>query len=257
MASGGSPQFAFRWISLAGNFAGFVVAFLYFRVIDSAATTLPPLTPIHVVHAVLIFAALIALGVVLSRPWTRPLDRVVDLPTLAPADAALVRRRALLLPYFLAGLNFSGWVLAGLVWGVLLPLMAGTFSLDVSLRQIFGTTVIAGGVTVALIFFASEHQWRRQLPRFFPAGDLSAVGGVPRLAVRVRLLAIFLLVGVVPLAVLGMLAYTRALSMLGADPTAAAEIVGGMRTTIVFILAVGVAAAIGLCSSRPTAWPPR
>jgi len=246
MASGGSPQFAFRWISLAGNFAGFVVAFLYFRVIDSAATTLPPLTPIHVVHAVLIFAALIALGVVLSRPWTRPLDRVVDLPTLAPADAALVRRRALLLPYFLAGLNFSGWVLAGLVWGVLLPLMAGTFSLDVSLRQIFGTTVIAGGVTVALIFFASEHQWRRQLPRFFPAGDLSAVGGVPRLAVRVRLLAIFLLVGVVPLAVLGMLAYTRALSMLGADPTAAAEIVGGMRTTIVFILAVGVAAAIGL-----------
>ncbi|HEY7040268.1 MAG TPA: adenylate/guanylate cyclase domain-containing protein [Methylomirabilota bacterium] len=246
MADRRNPQVPFRWISLIGNFAGFLVAFLYFRLIDPSATTLPPLSPIHVVHAVGIFAALVGLGIVLSRPWTRPLDRVPDPATLPPARAALVRRRALLLPYFLAALNFSGWVLAGVVWGVVLPLMAGTFALDVSLRQMFGTTVIAGGVTVALIFFATEHYWRRQLPRFFPAGDLSTVGGVPRLAVRVRLLAIFLLVGVVPLAVLSVLAYTRAVSMLGADPATAAEIVDGMRTTIIFILGVGVAAAVGL-----------
>jgi adenylate cyclase len=236
----------FRWISLAGNFAGFVVAFLYFRVIDQTATTLPPLAPIHVLHAILVFAALVGLGIVVSRPWARPLDRLRDLPTLPPAEADLVRRRALQLPYFIAGLNFTGWVLAGIVWGVVFPVMAGTFSLSVSLRQIFGTTVIAGGVTVAFIFFASEHQWRRQLPDLFPAGNLSAVGGVPRLAVRVRLLAIFLLIGVVPLAVLGVFAYNRALALQGADPGAAAEIVDGMRATIVFLLAVGVAIAIGL-----------
>jgi adenylate cyclase len=72
------------------------------------------------------------------------------------------------------------------------------------------------------------------------------VGGVPRLAVRVRLLAIFLLIGVVPLAVLGVFAYNGALALQGADPGAAAQIVDGMRTTIVFLLAVGVATAIGL-----------
>src|SRR4030095_6652948 len=182
--------------------------------------------------------------IVLSRPWTRPLDRVADLPMLPPAEAALVRRRALLLPYFLAGLNFTGWVLAGVAWGLAFPLMAGTFEPSSSLRLIFGTTVIAGGVTVAFIFFASEHHWRRRLPEFFPEGNLSAVPGVPRLAVRVRLLAIFLLTGVVPLAVLGVLAYTQALELRGADPAAAAEIVNGLRLSIVFLLAVGGAGGI-------------
>ncbi len=37
---------------------------------------------------------------------------------LSPREAALVRRRALLFPYFLAGLTFTGWVMAGLIWGV-------------------------------------------------------------------------------------------------------------------------------------------
>ena len=41
---------------------------------------------------------------------------------------------------------------------------------------------------------------------------------MPRLRVRVRLLAIFLLIGLVPLAILGMLSYTRAVALVGADP---------------------------------------
>jgi adenylate cyclase len=51
---------------------------------------------------------------------------------------------------------------------------------------------------------------------------------------------------VVPLAVLAMLAYTRALALVGAEPATAAAIVDGLRMTILFLLAVGVAAAIGL-----------
>ena len=81
--------------------------------------------------------------------------------------------------------------------------------------------MIAGGTTVAFIFFASEHHWRRRLPEFFPEGDLRAVRRVPRLTVRVRLLAILLFIGLVPLAVLGMLAYTRAVALVGAEPAAA------------------------------------
>ena len=146
-----------------------------------------------------------------------------ELPNLPPAEAERVRRRALQLPYFVAGINFIGWVLAGLIWGVAFPLATGTFSAYDSLRQIFGTTVIAGGVTVAFIFFVIEHLSRQRLHRVFPEGDLSAVRGVPRLTVRVRLLAIFLMVGVVPLAVLGILTYTRALALLGAGPTTAAD----------------------------------
>ena len=109
------------------------------------------------------------------------------------------------------------------------------------MRQVFGLTVIAGSVTTAFIFFAGEHAWRRRLPFFFPEGDLRAVPRVPRLAVRTRLLAIFLLIGVIPPAILGMLSYMRALGLEGADPAAAAEIVDGLRVTIVFLVGVGIA----------------
>src|SRR5206468_2761080 len=110
----------------------------------------------------------------------------------------------------------------------------------------FGITCVAGTVTAALIFFAVEHQWRRVLPAFFPGGDLSAVPGVLRLRVRVRLLVIFLVLSVIPLSLLGVLAYTRAAALPGVDPTAAPRIVANMLVFIVFIVAVGILAAVGL-----------
>jgi len=245
----GSPRMSElgqRWISFVGNLLGAVVAFLYFRVVDQASARLPPVGWIDIVVSLVVFVLIVAVGVRVSLPWTRPLDRVGELHTLPPAEAELVRRRALLFPYFLAGVSFVGWLVAGLVWGVVWPALAGGFSLSASLRLLFGITVIAGGVTVAFIFFASEHQWRRYLPQVFPEGGLRAVGGVPRLTVRVRLLAILLLIGVVPLAVLGMLAYTRAVALVGADPATAAAIVDTLQLIILFLLAVGVAAAVGL-----------
>jgi class 3 adenylate cyclase len=246
MASPRSAEFSMRWISAVGNLLGAVIAFLYFRVVDHASMRLPPVRWIDVAVSIAVFALMVVAGVRFSMPWTSPLNRVADLATLPPAEAERVRRRALLFPYFLAWISFVGWVAAGLIWGVLWPWLAGAFSPYHSLRQLFGISVIAGGVTIAFIFFASEQLWRRRLPEFFPAGDLRAVRGVPRLTVRVRLLAILLLVGLVPLAVLGMFAYTRALSLVGADPATAAAIVDGLRMTILFLLAVGVLAAVGL-----------
>ena len=246
MATARTAEFTLRWITTLGNLLGAIVAFVYFRVVDPSSSVLPPVRWIDVIISIVIFALIVGAGIRLSRPWTKPLNRVAELPTLPPAEAELVRRRALLFPYFLAGLSFVGWTMAGLIWSVIWPILAGVFTPSGSLRLLFGNTVIAGGTTVAFIFFASEHQWRRRLPEFFPEGDLSAVKRVPRLVVRVRLIAIFLLVGVVPLAVLGMLAYTRAVALVGADPVVAAEIVNGLQATILFLLAVGVAAAVGL-----------
>ena len=245
-ATARSAEFTLRWISTVGNLLGAIVAFLYFRVVDHASSPLPPVRWTDVVISLVVFALLVSSLVRLSGPWTAALNRVQELPTLPPAEAEVVRRRALLFPYFLAGLSLLGWTLAGIIWGVIWPLLAGVFTPYHSLRQLFGNTVIAGGVTVAFIFFASEYQWRRRLPEFFPRGDLSAVRRVPRFTVRVRLLAIFLLIGVVPLAVLGMFAYTRAVALVGADPATAAYIVDALRLTILFLLGVGVAAAVGL-----------
>jgi HAMP domain-containing protein len=101
-------------------------------------------------------------------------------------------------------------------------------------------------VTAALVFFAIEHQWRRVLPAFCPGGDLSAVPGVLRLRVRTRLLVIFVMLSVVPLSMLGVLAYTRAAALPGVTLDAAPRIIENMLEFIVFIVAVGALAAVGL-----------
>ena len=247
MAQPPNPARSLRRINAIGNLLGASVAFLYFRVVDYAAAGSPRVGLREVAYSIVIFAALVGMGQWYNFRWIALITRAAAGASLTERETRLVRRRALLFPYFLAALTFAGWVLAGFIWGILLPrLMGQDASLYQVVRRVFGVTVIAGGVTTAFIFFASEHNWRQRLPFFFPAGDLSAVPRVPRLVVRVRLLAIFLLVGVVPLTVLGILAYTRALDLQGADPATASEIVSGLRVTILFLLGVGIVAAIGL-----------
>ena len=247
MAQPPNPAPVLRLINAVGNLLGAIVAFLYFRVVDQAAADAPPVGLHEIVLSIIFFAVLVGIGLRFNSRWVAPIARAGAGQPLSEKEVALVRRRALLFPYFAAGLTFTGWVLAGLIWGIAIPLMLGiALSPFQAARQVFGTTVIAGGLTTAFIFFASEHVWRRRLPFFFPEGDLSAVRRVPRLAVRARLLTIFLMTGIVPLAVLGILAYRRALDLLGADAVTAAGIVDGLRVTILFLVAVGIVAAVGL-----------
>ncbi len=247
MAQPRNPALFIRLINFIGNLFGAIVAFLYFRVVDHAADDAPPVGLPEIVVSLIFFAVLVGIGQRLTGRWMTPIGRAAAGEPLLEREAALGRRRVLLFPYFLAGLTLVGWTFAGLIWGIMIPLMLGIHLTPLmAVRQVFGTTVIAGGVTTAFIFFASEHMWRRRLPFFFPDGDLRVVRRVPRLAVRTRLLAIFLMIGVVPLVLLSILAYNRALALLGADPVTAAEIVDGLRVTILFLLGVGVLAAVGL-----------
>jgi class 3 adenylate cyclase len=231
---------------LLSNLAGALLAYSYFVFIDDMA--LPrsaSLSPAAIALSVIGFGFLSALGTGWSLRWSRPLQRLAG-DAATPSERREVRRRAVLLPYVAAGITVCGWTLAGLMWGVLLPLLLGHFTLERALRQVFGITCIAGLVTTAFVFFAIERLWRRELPAFFPEGDVSAVPGVVRLTVRARLLVIFLMLGTVPLSVLGVSAYRRSSALLGLDPAAAAPLVGNMLLTIVFIVAVGVVSAIGL-----------
>ena len=106
MAEPRSPEFTLRWITTVGNLLGAIVAFVYFRVVDHAGSVLPPVRWMDVVISIIVFALIVGAGIRPSRPWTRPLNRVAELATLPSAEADLVRRRALMFPYFLAGLSF-------------------------------------------------------------------------------------------------------------------------------------------------------
>jgi adenylate cyclase len=232
------------WTQLFGNLVGAVLTWFYFRFVDFTAPQFQArISRGEIAFFVVCFGALIVSATFWGSHWSRPLGR--SDPTSGP-DAMLVRRRAIMLPYVFGALAFAGWIGAGVIWGVLYPIIWGFFTPERSLRLVFGIIGVAGTVTAALVFFAVEHQWRRVLPAFFPGGDLSAVSGVLRLRVRVRLLVIFVMLSVIPPSVLGVLAYTRAAALPGVDPVAAPRIVENMLALIVFIVAVGTLAAVGL-----------
>lgn len=243
----------FGWAFFLGNLLGGLLTFFYFRFIDTA-TSVPPVGRGELVFFVIAFVAIAGTGHVIVDAQIRPLMQALARGGSPPPE---LRRRALAYPWIIAGVTATGWILAGLTWGVLWPLIAGTLTVRGALRAVFGIVGVGGTVVTALIFFAAEHQWRDVLPAFFPNGDVSAVRGVPRLPVRARLLVMFVLAGVVPLVLLGVLAATRAAAILQADPATADDLVRGMLALIVFLLVVGVVTAAGLALfvSRSVAGP--
>jgi class 3 adenylate cyclase len=251
-----SSRGPFTPLILIGNMLGGLLIWGYFRFVDVAALSNYH-GPGELGFFAVSFGLLGAVGLRLGRRWRRPLLEGARAP--GGTDEARVRRLALTFPYAMAGLTLAGWILAGVAWGVLWPLLVGEFSLRQALRSILGISAIAGSVATAFIFFSVESLWRRHLPRYFPRGDLSAVRGVPRVGVRARLMAISLLVSVLPLTVLGVLAYTRAGALIGADPTAAAAGLRGLLLFTVFMLVVGGLVAVGLSSfvSRSVSGPLR
>src|SRR5437667_131861 len=249
------------WILVVGNLVGALLTFLYFRVIDlPSAGPARDLGLWEIGYFVVGFSALVAVAWVWVRKWISPLVKVqaivADLPE---AEARLAKQRALMLPPMLAMVSFVAWIAAGVIWGVLWPMIAGFFAPGRAWRTVFGITGVAGSVSTAFVFLVTEHQWRRAMPHFFPRGEVSGVTGAVRLSVRMRLLVIFLLISVIPLAVLGTIAYARALSLAGVDAAAAFHLVGELRLIIAFIVGVGIVAAAGLAffTARSVADPRR
>jgi adenylate cyclase len=224
-------------LTILGNLAGALLAFVYFSFLDPSALQDAPAIGVGVaVFFVISFAALSIAGRTLAVRWTRP---VIETQGGLPDDAkgAGLRRRALLVPQYFATVSLAGWVIASLLWGVIWPLAVGEFSSTRALRQLFGIALVAGPIVAAIVFFSVERLWRLELPRLFPKGDLSAVEG-PRLRVRARMVAVFLLISLIPIAMLSMAAVTRANAMLGADAQAAEEIIHNL-VLVVAVLAIG------------------
>src|SRR5947199_213748 len=79
----------------------------------------------------------------------------------------------------------------------------------------------------------------------FPEGGLAGVGGVSRLGVRARLLAIFFLVGGIPVFVLGMAAYRGASTALAGGPEADSVMLR-MLAIVAFLVLATIVVSAGL-----------
>src|SRR5215468_3493405 len=246
MGTASLPWRSLRVTTMAGNFLVAILTFFYFRVVDpEVATATGHVSATEIIISVAVFAALVAVAYPVGRRWLAPLVAQAEGGQITTDP--VVRRRALTVPYAFACLTLVGWVLAGFIWGVIWPTVtSGAFNARISLRLFFGITVIAGSVATAFSFLMSERVWRPAVPVFFPRGDVSRVSGAFRLPVRLRLLGIFVLISVIPLAILGTLANNTAQAMFRTDAVRAAAIVEGLSTLILFIVVVGILAAIGL-----------
>jgi adenylate cyclase len=254
MDAGKGRHSIFR-ISLAANFLGALLTFGYFRFIDPAALALGrQLSSVELAYFVVFFGALVSGGFWLGRRWTRILDE--EPPPPGPAGDE-VRRRAGQIPWIIAGINLLGWTLAGLNWGVLWQVLIGAFEPASSFRRVFGITVIAGFAATAFVFLATEQLTRRRLPELFPQGGLTQVRGVPRLPVRARLLVVFVMISVIPVAILGVLASNRAREALEAPSWVADAIVANMLVSVGFlaVAAIVVSIVLALSVSRSVAEP--
>ena len=229
---------AISWRARLSNLVGAVLAFVYFRFIDPIASG-PEFTWREIVFGVVVFTVLTVAGARLSSRWAAPMFG-------ADRRARDAQRRALLFPWVTAGVTFLNWMIAGVLFGVVGPLLAGwPLTIHTALRAIIGITIVGGVVTSAIVFFSVESRWRQELPAFFPSGDLSAVPGVPRVPVRARLLTVFILTSIGPLILLVIVAWRRG-ALAAADPTAAAGIFGEMVAIIVFLTVAGLVAAVRL-----------
>ena len=237
---------------IGGNLIGGFLAFLYFSYINVAGDIVPQQGPsIHHIIFVIIAGGIIFLTTSLvSHWWSRPLNQALkdEIPMNGTDEISgeQLKRKALHFVPMMAGTTLLGWIMAGFIFGMLMPVIMQSFfgfpptTLTQSLRMIFGITCIGGSITILTIYFSAESLWRQELPKFFPEGGLSEVRGAFKVSVKARLSVVFLMISLLPLTVLGVSAYCKAQALLSADSAMGEQIISGLLFQIVFITAVGV-----------------
>ncbi|MCC6848638.1 MAG: adenylate/guanylate cyclase domain-containing protein [Deltaproteobacteria bacterium] len=190
---------------LPANLAGAVLVYLYFNFVD-------PLESVgddgayegqRLAVFLLVVTVILAGTVFLSARWFDPLARWRRLlregadPASVPAT---IRRRVLNAPLANTILTLLGWTFAGTFYLVYLGAVADLPSGEVG-RITAALVFVAGPLTAAFAFLASELYLRRQVPVFFPDGRIER-SGVLRVPILARLGGTFAVTSILPLALM-------------------------------------------------------
>ena len=253
-----SMKLRINLVSVAGNLIGALLTFLYFAYIDVDLKMSQDPGPMlnYVIFFIIGTSFIFFVIVSIDKWWSRPLYHDPRGELSKNGSNGLysegLKRKALKLVPMMAGTTFLGWIMAGFIFGMLMPVILHAFfgappmTLTESLKTIFGITIVGGFSTSLFIYFATESIWRKQIPLFFPEGDLSEVKGVFKLSVKTRLLVVFLMISLIPLTLLGVSAYCKALALQTAGPAMGGQIISGLLLQILFITAIGVALSVTL-----------
>jgi adenylate cyclase len=185
---------------IPANTAGAVAVYLYFSSIAPLEGGRASRSGAGLAIFVAVTASLLIVGTWLGNRWTRQIRRWSKRLRAGESPAAVptaVRRRVLNAALVNGLLSLAAWFAAGLFYLVILHVGYGVPWVE-TLRLFLTIVLVGGPVASALAFLVSEYHWRREIPLFFPDGDLERTG-VLRLPVQVRLLVTFLLTSILPL----------------------------------------------------------
>ena len=107
--------------------------------------------------------------------------------------------------------------------------------------RVFLGVLVSGAATAALVYFISDNLMRKVRPKFFPRGGMLEIKGVFRPKVRTRLLFSFILVSILPMTVVAMLSYRKAVELAAGGP---ASLAAGLFALLAFIVAAGMAMSL-------------
>lgn len=226
------------------NFVGAFIIFFYFAYIDLETLNANKAfwrgsqldwSSFAVVMVLLgVTSALVAwgrYGRVLDQ-WASKLLSKVE--THAPQN---ILRWAATYPIIIALISFILWVISG-VFFAQGGLMFGTADARTFWRTFIGIVAVGGLTASTLIYLMADNVWQNQRPLFLKYSDLRGLKTI-RISVGQRLVATFLLTGLVPLIILGTAARNSVLdaAMLNLDPF---EVLSGLQNTVIFVVIIGI-----------------
>jgi len=227
-------------VIIVANGLGAFLMIAYFAVINPLPTGDSALShPSHVdqIPTIVGTVMLLVLGTLLIRhsqrfypDWYEKLRAGAS-----PADVPeKVRRAVLVYPLSVAFVSLCMWLLAGIFLGWM---ASGVF---LGFLEVF---LVGGTTTIAIVYFAIEYLWRPVVRFFFPDGHLRH-SGAPRLPVFGRLLIVFLLTSLYPMALLSIVSLNRSHALIAAPNPQA--ILDNLIIAELFLLAVSLLASIGM-----------
>jgi len=244
-------------VSMIGNALGALLTFLYFTYIETGFKAGSRGLPIHyfiyfIVAVSLIFLIVRLFGRRFFPSVFQDANGKTSLNDLDEVSVERMKRTALNRVPLEAGVTLLAWLLAGFLFGFLQPVFfqsvfgMSDLSMTDGFRIFMGTIFVGGSVTTLFVFFASERVWRTEIARFLPTGGLDQVEGAFKLSVKTRLLIVFLVIGLVPLTVLGVNSCIKVSILLSTGPEMGPQIISGLLRMIIFLMAIGVLLSIGL-----------
>ncbi|MEM7336155.1 MAG: adenylate/guanylate cyclase domain-containing protein [Chloroflexota bacterium] len=140
-------------------------------------------------------------------------------------------------PILIAAISLLSWLIAGLFFSQGgLDGMSTTF--QTFIRTFVGIAIVGGLTTASLVFLITDALWREKLPLFFPHGQFKSLF-LPRITIRYRLIAGFLLTGFVPLLILATSTRNGALMVMLSDQDPY-ELVGQLERLVLFVVIVAL-----------------